>query len=239
MYPQSNSPCSPFSLFNFFKQFQFFDIGACSSDQLLSSDMRTATTKFQALHEHSEKGLINGPRPSSLSINKDSHLIRKSSSSSTSFVALTKPHKNHSNPIIIYTQSPQVIHTKPRDFMALVQRLTGMTHSSEHVFDATASRSFGSLLCDGSNSNMKLKEEEQHGEVFWADDKILSPDLRDSESCVKKEPFVPRSISNLGFSDVPIFTPNTVYKYADSPFGFLGTLLSPSGLEFMKELPEY
>ncbi|KAK7306927.1 hypothetical protein VNO77_39561 [Canavalia gladiata] len=193
--------------------------------------MKAARTKLHALQEHSEKVVINGSRPSPLMINKNSHLICKPSS-----------HKKQRNPTIIYTQSPKVIHTKPRDFMALVQRLTGITHSNQAVFHATASKvphqpqlhvseNFGSLLFDGPKPNFgkKLQEKENHG--FWAVDKTSSA-LKDGETCVKEEPF-------LGFGDVPLFTPNSVYKYSDSPFGFLGSLLSPSALEFMKELPEY
>ncbi|KAK1406550.1 hypothetical protein QVD17_41970 [Tagetes erecta] len=36
-------------------------------------------------------------------------------------------------PVIIYTHSPKVIHTHPRDFMALVQKLTGYTPSKEET----------------------------------------------------------------------------------------------------------
>jgi len=32
--------------------------------------------------------------------------------------------------VIIYTHSPKIIHTQPRDFMALVQKLTGLSRSS-------------------------------------------------------------------------------------------------------------
>ncbi|KGN52621.2 hypothetical protein Csa_008052 [Cucumis sativus] len=54
---------------------------------------------------------INGPRPSPLLIHNHSRLIRKP-------VQLRQP-------LIIYTHSPKIIHTHPKDFMALVQRLTG------------------------------------------------------------------------------------------------------------------
>ncbi|WVZ09539.1 hypothetical protein V8G54_014069 [Vigna mungo] len=158
--------------------------------------MRTATTKLEAL---------KGQRPSSLSINKYSHLIRKpSSSSSKSLLAFTKAITN--NPIITYTESPKIIHTKPRDFMALVQSLTGMSNSNQHLFH------------DASSSN-KRQDEQQHEE-----------DVGDGQSSVKEDPF---SRSNMDFSDLPIFTPNSV------SFGFLSALLSPSGMEFIKELPEY
>jgi len=109
--------------------------------------------------------------------------------------------------------------------MALVQRLTGMSNSNDHlVDDAASSQNSGSLSSDGSNK--RQGNDEQQGE-----------DVGDGQSCVKEEPF---ARSNMDFSDFPIFTPNSVFTYATgSPFGFLGALLSPPGMEFMKELPEY
>ncbi|XP_057480495.1 VQ motif-containing protein 20-like [Actinidia eriantha] len=98
-------------------------------------------------HEHQQQpkreintGNIN-TFSSPLKINKNSHFIKKSpsplSSSSSSVsssitraaVTTTKPHHRH-HPVIIYTHSPKIIHTHPRDFMALVQKLTGLSHSS-------------------------------------------------------------------------------------------------------------
>ncbi|AES76679.1 hypothetical protein MtrunA17_Chr6g0484311 [Medicago truncatula] len=90
---------------------------------------------------------VNGLLPPHLKINKDSHFIKKSSpsppssssssSSSTSsammntMVASNKPPQQHRSPVIIYTHSPRVIHTQPKDFMALVQKLTGLSRSEE------------------------------------------------------------------------------------------------------------
>ncbi|KAF1869140.1 hypothetical protein Lal_00048421 [Lupinus albus] len=178
------------------------------------------TKDIHVLNEYSKKKLvINGQRSSPLKINKNSHLIHKSSSSSS------KSHKQERNPIIIYMQSPKIIHSKPQDFRALVQKLTGMTPTKKNVLDITASlvqhqplteasENFVSSLSDDSNNSIKLQEYE----------------------------------TSSGFSDMPLFTPNSsdfsfssrpVYEYSDSPFGVLGSLLSPTGLEFMKELPEY
>ncbi|CAN0902297.1 VQ motif-containing protein 20 [Linum grandiflorum] len=78
-----------------------------------------------------------------LKVNKDSHAIKKpsacnnspssasssSSTSSSTAAAVKPPQRQH--PVIIYTHSPKVIHTHPRDFMALVQKLTGMTRSND------------------------------------------------------------------------------------------------------------
>ncbi|KAK7390871.1 hypothetical protein VNO78_19028 [Psophocarpus tetragonolobus] len=147
---------------------------------------------------------MNGPRPSPLVINKDSQMIRK-------------PSTKRINPIIIYTQSPKVIHTKAKDFMALVQRLTGRSSTNDTSPPQETSENFGSSLSDGSNNN----------------------------STETSSPLVQRSPS----TDIPLFTPNSsdffcsslssVYKYSDSPYGVLGSLISPSALEFIKELPEY
>ncbi|KAJ1398297.1 hypothetical protein SESBI_31137 [Sesbania bispinosa] len=221
--------------------------------------MGPAAKFHHALHDHSKKVVnINGTRPSPLMIHKDSHLIRKPSSSSSTSVAaaLTKPHKQQRNPIIIYTKSPKIIHTKPRDFMALVQSLTGMAHSKEETFDVTASmvqeksqletsENFGSFLSDENSNSSSIKQQEKKHGSCGGDE--TSSALKDDETCIKGEPFVQLGLFN--FADMPLFTPNSsdslcssqsVYKYAsDSPYGILGSLLSPSGLEFMKELPEY
>lgn len=81
---------------------------------------------------------------SPLKINKASHIIKKSyssspsSSSSSSSLAnilpkppLTPPpsQQQRQQPVIIYTHAPKIIRTSPRDFMALVQRLTGLSGS--------------------------------------------------------------------------------------------------------------
>nr|XP_016473089.1 PREDICTED: VQ motif-containing protein 8, chloroplastic-like [Nicotiana tabacum] len=71
--------------------------------------------------------IINGPRPCPLKI-KESHAIRKPSNSSTVQV-MARPLKKQNGPVIIYTESPKIIHTEARDFMALVQKLTGHSRS--------------------------------------------------------------------------------------------------------------
>ncbi|THU45947.1 hypothetical protein C4D60_Mb02t23330 [Musa balbisiana] len=70
---------------------------------------------------------INGPRSAPLKIHKDSHLIHKPPSSSAATGARCQ--RNH--PVVIYTHSPKVIHTRASDFMALVQKLTGRSQSPE------------------------------------------------------------------------------------------------------------
>ncbi|KHN05561.1 hypothetical protein glysoja_035761 [Glycine soja] len=163
-------------------------------------------------------------------INKDSHMIRKETK-------LQRPQRI--NPIIIYTESPKIIHTKAKDFMALVQRLTGRSSSTNDNLSTASlpqegSENFGSSLSDGSNYNSN---------------ETSSALRRVGENLVESGAIVQHGPSNLDFADMPLFTPNSsdffcssgssVYKYSDSPYGVLGSLISPSGLEFMKELPEY
>ncbi|KAF8100207.1 hypothetical protein N665_0229s0036 [Sinapis alba] len=79
-------------------------------------------------NENSGVGIIYPPSPSPLlKLNKDSHIIKKPPSPSSSSSTAAKPRQ----PVIIYTNTPKVIHTNPKDFMALVQKLTGMSHSEE------------------------------------------------------------------------------------------------------------
>ncbi|KAJ0238366.1 VQ motif-containing protein 20 [Hirschfeldia incana] len=79
-------------------------------------------------NDNSGVGIIYPPSPSPmLKLNKDSHVIKKPPSPSSSSSTAAKPRQ----PVIIYTNTPKVIHTNPKDFMALVQKLTGMSHSEE------------------------------------------------------------------------------------------------------------
>ncbi|KAK2399425.1 protein MKS1 [Trifolium repens] len=67
---------------------------------------------------------LQGPRPTPLRINKNSHKIKKPP---------LGPQAQIRQPVIIYTVSPKVIHTTPNEFMSLVQRLTGSSNSSSMV----------------------------------------------------------------------------------------------------------
>ncbi|KAJ4893967.1 Protein MKS1 [Raphanus sativus] len=75
---------------------------------------------------------ICGPRPSPLSVHKDSHKIKKPPKHPA------PPHQQHHldqaplyapprQPVVIYAVSPKVVHTTASDFMNVVQRLTGIS----------------------------------------------------------------------------------------------------------------
>ncbi|KAG7589380.1 VQ motif [Arabidopsis suecica] len=79
---------------------------------------------------------INGSRPPSLKLAGESHTIKKTTSCKSQpwadprwwkGVQLHRPRPHsRASPVIIYAHSPKVIHTRAEDFMALVQRLTGL-----------------------------------------------------------------------------------------------------------------
>ncbi|KAJ1436205.1 hypothetical protein SESBI_04231 [Sesbania bispinosa] len=220
------------------------------------------SSRFNGFHEQGQpKKVINGARPSPLMINKDSHLIRKPSSS----VVNAEKKQQQRGPIIIYTHSPKVIHAEAQDFMALVQRLTGVSSNKEGISTASStvppqqegSENFGSSLSDGSNNNSIKQLQWMQRQGASDGDETSSALKRDiDETCVKGRGANANALhqhsdspSNLDFANMPLFTPNSsdffcssrspVYKFSDSPFGILGTLISPSGLGFIKELPEY
>ncbi|OAY36059.1 protein MKS1 [Manihot esculenta] len=58
---------------------------------------------------------IQGPRPTALKVHQASHKIKK------------PPLPPQQQPVIIYAVSPKIIHTEVSDFMAVVQRLTGLS----------------------------------------------------------------------------------------------------------------
>ncbi|XP_008784130.1 protein MKS1-like [Phoenix dactylifera] len=79
---------------------------------------------------------LQGPRPTPLKVRKDSYKIKKpppapAGPSHTAAAAAAAAAPHHRPPVIIYTVSPKIIHTKPSDFMNLVQRLTGPDSSAD------------------------------------------------------------------------------------------------------------
>lgn len=132
-----------------------------------------------------------------------------------------------------------------------------MTASSSHREIATtashqeASETFGSSLSDISNNN-SIKQQGMMRQGATDGDETSSALRRDGEDCVKGvgANVQLQSPSILDFANMPLFTPNSssdffcsssrpVYQFSDSPYGILGSLISPSGLGFIKDLPDY
>ncbi|XP_022774847.1 VQ motif-containing protein 20-like [Durio zibethinus] len=191
-----------------------------------------------------------------LKVSKDSHLIKKSVSSSSSSSAAsslgvtgtTKPQQQR-HPVIIYTHSPKVIHTHPKDFMSLVQKLTGFSrneddhHNHHHAphqskgenGTASAEEDSKRINNDDNESSLVVTDENCEGQV---------------NSCSVPPLFEPPPAPFL--ANIPVFTPNSAdflcvnqpfYNCTDSLF-FTPNMRnsissSSSGLEMMNEFRDY
>jgi len=156
--------------------------------------------------------------PPPLKVNKDSHMIKKpsppsssssssssSASSSLGIVGPVKPPQRH--PVIIYTHSPKIIHTNPKDFMALVQKLTGLSRSEEDPAPQVKRENGGRR--EENKRKVKINDGNEGG-------------LGDGQvqySCFMQPLFQP---PNLNY--IPVFAPNsagflcanqTFYNYTD------------------------
>ncbi|KAJ6312560.1 hypothetical protein OIU76_011702 [Salix suchowensis] len=188
---------------------------------------------------HLGQNNINGLRPSPLRISKESHLIRKSSSSCSSAstsnssssieppVSGVKQQQQKNQPVIIYTHSPKVIHTQAKDFMALVQKLTGLSRSKNQEMAPPAQQ--------GQDRQAEENYHAAAGAGGGADIVVSS---------LLKPPHAPY------FADAPLFTPTPSdlfysprlpFRCPNSVFASpkMGNPISPSVLEFIKGLPEY
>ncbi|XP_041027964.1 protein MKS1-like [Juglans microcarpa x Juglans regia] len=107
---------------------------------------------------------LHGPRPAPLTVSKSSIKIRK---------PFPIPSRKSRSPVIIYLQSPKVIHVRPEEFMCTVQRLTGNQAPSDA---AASSHSYSSTSCVmaadetmgmGSSSNGKVSKYYNGGAAIW------------------------------------------------------------------------
>ncbi|XVE92582.1 hypothetical protein REPUB_Repub01dG0110800 [Reevesia pubescens] len=196
--------------------------------------------------------MINGLRPSPLKISKDSHIIQKPSAGVVSQAAAAGQPKQQQQqgPVIIYTHSPKIIHTQARDFMALVQKLTGFSRSDHEVNKTTPS--IAKKINEAKDISVAGNRQEDNDSSSALTDENGGLAVAGSDVNNVTSSYVPTTISptNPFFADIPLFTPNStdffcsprhVYKFADNAIvsPTLGNLNSPSLLEFMKGLPEY
>ncbi|KAG0533305.1 hypothetical protein BDA96_04G181900 [Sorghum bicolor] len=135
---------------------------------------------------------LQGPRPPRLAVSKDSHKVRKppvAPQRHQNQQPAAHPHQQQyqhqyqqqqqqqRQPVIIYDASPKVIHTKPGDFMALVQRLTGPGSISQAQFDAAAATAGPSAAASSSQSQPAAMEFEPR-EFLLSPTAALSPAAR-------------------------------------------------------------
>ncbi|RWW42283.1 hypothetical protein BHE74_00052187 [Ensete ventricosum] len=209
---------------------------------------------------------IHGSRPAPLKIHKDSHLIHKASSSSSSSSTTTnassqqQQQQQRHRPVIIYTHSPKVIHTQAHDFMALVQKLTGLSRS-------TGDDSSPSLPPAPPAANaLRLHKDSNRAAVSASDDSSSSSENSSlggdvhvtcssltSAGAISPIAFEPLPPPNPFFSEIPMFTPTSedficssmpFYRYPDSSLlspsiPNMGSAISPPYTDAMKTYHEY
>ncbi|XP_061994803.1 VQ motif-containing protein 8, chloroplastic-like [Rosa rugosa] len=201
----------------------------------------------KTFHENEQRSvarketMISGNRPSPLKINRDSYLIHKQQPSRMAGAhGYHQQQQQRHHPVIIYTQSPKVIHTRPHDFMALVQKLTGLSRSDEeHVVkeDQTHNEAAHKTLharqvedstiihrCINDNETSSGVTDEiggggddhRHGQNI-----NVGGDVRADSSCFKASSAGPnRTLSGFSpmqqqnqhpyFADIPMFTPTSM-----------------------------
>ncbi|KAL5698065.1 hypothetical protein ACHQM5_029149 [Ranunculus cassubicifolius] len=209
-------------------------------------------SKFYS-NEQQVKKEINPTRPSPLQINQKSHLIQKSSSSSSNSSSNSNsnsisnaknnrpPTHQQRHPVIIYTHSPKVIHTKARDFMALVQKLTGMSRSEDN--EGAMQRQDGKKKVvgqDDTTSSSVVTDENCGGggggvTDFQVNSSSISPGFD--------------QVPNPYLSDVPLFAQNSsdfccssrpLYRYPDHIFSSPNMGNTISGYpDVLKGYPDY
>lgn len=210
------------------------------------------------------KSMINGPRPSSssLRITKDSHHIHKTTSSSPPVFENYSSHglgaKNHGGslpsaankrqPVIIYTHSPKVIHAQASDFMALVQKLTGLNKSpseSMMIKDENSDKDHHGIIKSGGCGG--LEESESSCSVLTEmkqDSSSSSSTVASSTSPVYKSPpylmdappSQPPPAAMFGGEQLfcsPSRSSNSVFIHQNS------TTTSPAVMDYMKGFPEF
>lgn len=111
---------------------------------------------------------LQGGRPPSLKICRKSHKILNPATAVPSM-----PVVNRSQPVILYMQSPKIIHAEVEDFRGLVQRLTGNSSTSDTRSCTTRSEIF---TADDDSSDVKMSSHPDEPEddniwLFSTDDK--------------------------------------------------------------------
>ncbi|XP_020596616.1 VQ motif-containing protein 20-like [Phalaenopsis equestris] len=169
---------------------------------------------------------INAFRPSSSTIQKNSHLIKKptgmpiSTTSSTVMSDSSIASASHSQPVIIHAHSPKVMHIQACDFMAIVQKFTGFSTPSN----------------DDNNTNLTCKDDDppvnkkRKISVGQREEKLVESSLNDNRQLKPQQWPSVTPIANVGFNPFSnamwfghgftseIFElPNSIYRFAEMP----------------------
>uniref|UniRef100_A0A7N0SYW8 VQ domain-containing protein n=1 Tax=Kalanchoe fedtschenkoi TaxID=63787 RepID=A0A7N0SYW8_KALFE len=121
-----------------------------------------------------------------LLLSRDSHLIKKpppSPSPSRHHQLQQRRHLHH--PVIIYAHSPKVIRTKPQDFMALVQKLTGYTRDPTSKTPPPQQKPEPPMIGSSQNLNNNNYISNNNNIIFeeFEDKKSIAGSLSSSYNC--------------------------------------------------------
>ncbi|XP_011032353.1 PREDICTED: protein MKS1-like [Populus euphratica] len=174
---------------------------------------------------------IQGPRPSALRLHQGSHKIKK------------PPLPPQRQPVIIYAVSPKIIHAEESNFMAVVQRLTGLS-SDDFSHDGSVSPAARlaatekaspreltrpSTINDSSNDDlMEIIEELDFGQfpgILSPAPAMLPPVPTGFFSPVSTDANISQSFWNDNYSMSPLFTASPSGFFSGS--GIVSPLHSP------------
>ncbi|GER44396.1 VQ motif-containing protein [Striga asiatica] len=170
----------------------------------------------------SDNGLINGPRSTPLRIHRHSHAIHKSSSLPALSLSPAKPKPK---PVIIYTKSPKIIHTHAHDFMALVQKLTGLHRAEDDQSD--------NKDCANNNKNIFKGGVCNYENSGYDDEKDNSKS--NDNSMINNSPYL---------TDVTYLNPSSSDLFCSSMSRISPMIqgpgpITPSLMDYVKWLPDY
>lgn len=208
------------------------------------------------------------PAPSK--VPRDSRLIRKASSSSsstnssvssssgaTNIGAAHRPaprQKQHAQqqqqPVIIYTHSPKVIRTNPRDFMSIVQKLTGLESTGDAAARGGATANAGSVVSaqdESSSSSESCAHAHPSPPPPYMDPQLMPP--LDAHFMPDIPLFAPGASELLCASrglygqfppvDAAALGPVMSTNMSNAAAGSGGAVFSPSMVEAMRTFPDY
>ncbi|KAG9144659.1 hypothetical protein Leryth_020940 [Lithospermum erythrorhizon] len=154
-----------------------------------------------------ENGKKQSSPSSHLKMNKGSYSIKKPPQS-----PLSSPQRRGAprHPVIIYTHSPKVIHANPKDFMTLVQKLTGLPRSEDN--------NVSTIPNSDVEKNDDFKRSIPKKTPFILNDNQPSPIMIDDNMCYAQQFYDPLSASfdNMSFYNNINSTDSLGYNYSNS-----------------------
>lgn len=161
-----------------------------------------STTMVPAANDQNVRGAMVPPPPPLLKVAKDSHRIRKP--------AMPLPQVQYRPPIIIHTYSPKVIHTKPDDFISLVQKLTGSSDTRLRLKRANRSKKLMEKQLpstSAANPNPGLNADHHHQSAVTCAGDVVNPATappQGTHESILIEFFLLRSYRSFGVSCIVI-----------------------------------